>query len=130
MNELFSKYKDKPELETIHVRRLFEVLQAFGKNPSKKDCQQRIGQLSSDQLTFKEFKQIINEPWASANNDRNNLRKALQEFDQNNDGFIDIKQFRIAMRTLGEPLSEKETDGLIQLGLNKNTNEKIEIECK
>jgi Ca2+-binding EF-hand superfamily protein len=129
MNELFSKYKDNSELETIHVRRLLEALQAFGKNPSQKDCQHRIIQLQSDQLTFEDFKQLINEPWVSTNNDRNSLRKALQEFDQSKEGFIDIEQFRIAMRTLGEPLSDKEVDGLIQLGLNDGY-QKIEIECK
>jgi Ca2+-binding EF-hand superfamily protein len=80
-------------------------------------------------LTFEDFKQLINEPWVSVNNDRNSLRKALQEFDQSKKGFIDIEQFRIAMRTLGEPLSDKEVDGLIQLGLNDGY-QKIEIECK
>jgi hypothetical protein len=33
------------------------------------------------------------------------------------------------MGTLGEPLSDEEIDGLIQLGLN-DQHEKIEIECK
>jgi Ca2+-binding EF-hand superfamily protein len=129
MNELFSKYKDNPELETIHVRHLLEVLQALGKNPSQKDCQRRIDELQSDELTFEDFKQLINEPWTSMNNNRNSLRKALQEFDQSKEGFIDIEQFRIAMGTLGEPLSDEEIDGLIQLGLN-DQHEKIEIECK
>jgi len=45
MNELFSKYKDDPELETIHISRLLEVLQAFGKNPSQADCEERIHEL-------------------------------------------------------------------------------------
>jgi hypothetical protein len=48
MNELFSKYKDDPENDTIHVRRLSEVLQAFGKNPSQKDCEQRISELEEN----------------------------------------------------------------------------------
>lgn len=48
MNELFSKYKDNPELDTIHIDRLLEVLQACGKNPSKKDCQRRINELESE----------------------------------------------------------------------------------
>ena len=119
-------------METIHVGRLFEVLQAFGRNPSKKDCQRRIDQLESDErfeLTFEQFKTLIAESWTSVNNDRTALRKALEKFDQSKDGFIDIEQFRIAMRTLGEPLSDDEIDGLIELGLNTE-HRKIEIECK
>lgn len=130
--ELFSKYKDDPELNTIHVNRLLEVLQAFGKNPSQKDCQQRINELELDEkfeLTLEDLKQLIDEPWTSVNNDRNILRKALQNFDQSKDGFIDIEHFRIGMRTLGESLLDDEIDELIQLGLN-DEHQKIDIECK
>lgn len=48
MNEIFSKYKDSSEVDTIHINRLLEVLQACGKNPSQKDCQKRINQLEAD----------------------------------------------------------------------------------
>jgi len=78
---------------------------------------------------LEDFKELINEPWTSTNNDRNILRKSLEKFDHSKQGFIDIEQFRIAMRTLGEPLSDEEIDGLIQLGLN-DEHKKIDIECK
>jgi calmodulin len=81
------------------------------------------------ELTFEDFKQIIDESWTSVNNDRNILRKAFENFDHSKEGYIDIEQFRIAMRTLGEPLSDDEIDGLIQLGLN-DEHRKIDIECK
>ena len=45
MNELFSKYKDSPELHTVHVNRLLELLQAFGRNPSETECNARINEL-------------------------------------------------------------------------------------
>jgi calmodulin len=132
MYDLFSKYKDNSELDTVHVSRLLELLQAFGKNPSQADCQRRIDELESDEkfeLTFEDFLQLIDESWTSVNNDRTTLRNALEKFDHSKEGFIDIEQFRIAMRTLGEPLSDDEIDGLIQLGLN-DEHRKIDIECK
>ena len=52
MNELFSRYKDNPEVETIHINRLLEVLQAFGRNPSQIDCQRRIDELEADGKKF------------------------------------------------------------------------------
>ncbi len=81
------------------------------------------------ELTLEDFKQLLEESWTSVNNDRYALRKALEKFDHSNEGFIDIEQFRIAMRTLGEPLSDDEIDGLIQIGLN-DEHRKIDIECK
>jgi Ca2+-binding EF-hand superfamily protein len=59
MNELFSKYKDSPELDTIHINRLLEVLQAFGKNPSQSDCEKRINELEADGKNSNNKKQIL-----------------------------------------------------------------------
>jgi calmodulin len=81
------------------------------------------------ELTLEDFKQLLEESWTSVNNDRYALRKALEKFDHSKEGFIDIEQFRIAMRTLGEPLSDDEIDGIIQIGLN-DEHRKIDIECK
>ncbi|CAF1261932.1 unnamed protein product [Adineta steineri] len=130
MNELFSRYKDESDLDTIHINRLLEVLQAFGRNPSQSDCDKRIHELEDDEkfeLTFKDFLQILEESWTLINNDRNILRKAFAKFDLSNEGSIDIEQFRTIMRTLGEPLSDDEIDELVQLGLN-DKHKKIDIE--
>lgn len=54
--QLFSKYKDSPELDTIHINRLLEVLQAFGKNPSQTDCERRINELEGDGKNFNHLK--------------------------------------------------------------------------
>ncbi|CAF3620427.1 unnamed protein product, partial [Rotaria sp. Silwood2] len=123
-NGLFSKFKDNPELDTIHANRLLEVLQTFGKNPSQMDCNRRIQALEED-----DFIEILEEPWTSVNNDRNTLHKALAKFDHTKEGYIDIEKFREIMRTLGEPLSDDDIDDLIQLGLN-DEEIKINIDCK
>jgi calmodulin len=81
------------------------------------------------ELTFEDLLQILEEQWTVINNDRNILRNALKKFDHSNEGYIDIEHFRTVMRTLGEPLSDDEIDGLIQLGLN-DEHKKIDIECK
>ncbi|CAF1188664.1 unnamed protein product [Rotaria sordida] len=130
MNELFSKFKDNPELDTIHVNRLLEVLQVFGRNPSQIDCNRRIRELEEDEkfeLTFEDFIEILDEPWTTINNDRNTLHKALARFDHTKEGLIDIEKFRETMRTFGEPLADDEIDDLIQLGLN-DEEKKIDIE--
>ncbi len=73
--------------------------------------------------------QLLDEPWAVVNNDRESLRQALEKFDYTNEGYIDIEQFRTVMTTLGEPLSDEELHALIQLALNEDQT-KINIERK
>lgn len=48
MNELFSRYKDHANRQTVHLNRLLEVLQAFGRNPSGADCRRRMHELGED----------------------------------------------------------------------------------
>lgn len=47
LNELFSRFKDDPDADFINVNRLTEVLQAFGRNPSLKDSEERIIELET-----------------------------------------------------------------------------------
>ncbi len=44
-NEIFSRFKDDPDVDFINVNRLTEVLQAFGRNPSLRDSEERINDL-------------------------------------------------------------------------------------
>ncbi|UJR31910.1 hypothetical protein I4U23_019384 [Adineta vaga] len=130
MLEIFSKFKDDPYADCIRVSRLTEVIQAFGRNPSMKDAKERIEELEEIgkfELTLDDVLQILDEPWTLINNDYEGLRQALQRFDFNHEGSIDIEYFRKAMSTLGEPLMKKELDELIRLGLNKD-QKKIDID--
>ncbi len=45
MNEIFSKFKDDPDDDFIHVDRLTEAMRAFGRNPSLRDSEERINEL-------------------------------------------------------------------------------------
>ncbi len=44
-NEIFSRFKDDQDVDFINVNRLTEVLQAFGRNPSLRDSEDRINEL-------------------------------------------------------------------------------------
>jgi Ca2+-binding EF-hand superfamily protein len=44
LNEIFSKFKDYPDQDFIHVDRLTEVMRAFGRNPSLRDSEERINE--------------------------------------------------------------------------------------
>ncbi|CAF1104507.1 unnamed protein product [Rotaria magnacalcarata] len=129
MNELFSKFKDNSELDTVHTNRLLQVLQVFGKNPSQMECNKRVEALKGNEifeLTLEDFIKILDEPWTSINNNRNIIHKAFDKFDHEKDGYIDIEKFREIMRTLGEPLSDEEIDDFIQLGVNEQ-HKKLDI---
>ncbi len=80
-------------------------------------------------MTLDDIFQILDEPWTAVNNDREALRRAFEKFDHTQEGYIDIDHFRTVMSTLGEPLSDEELDGLIQMGLNEDQT-KISIDCK
>ncbi|CAF1320392.1 unnamed protein product [Rotaria magnacalcarata] len=121
LNDLFSRFKDDSANDYINVNRLTEVLQAFGRNPSLRDSEQRMNELEAGgkfELTLDDVLQIIDEPWTAVNNDRDGLRQALEKFDTTHEGYIEIEKFRTMMTTIGEPLSDDELDDLIQLGLN------------
>ncbi|CAF2116754.1 unnamed protein product [Rotaria magnacalcarata] len=121
LNDLFSRFKDDSANDYINVNRLTEVLQAFGRNPSLRDSEQRMNELEAAgkfELTLDDVLQIIDEPWTAVNNDRDGLRQALEKFDTTHEGYIEIEKFRTMMTTIGEPLSDDELDDLIQLGLN------------
>jgi len=45
LNEIFSRFKDDPDVDFINVNRLTEVLQAFGRNPSLRDSEERMNEL-------------------------------------------------------------------------------------
>jgi hypothetical protein len=45
LNEIFSRFKDDPEADFININSLTSVLQAFGRNPSLRDSEQRIIEL-------------------------------------------------------------------------------------
>lgn len=81
------------------------------------------------ELTFEDFLEILDEPWTSIANDRQELEKAFDRFNHTKDGFIDIEYFRKIMHTLGEPLLDDEIDDIIQLGLN-DEHRKIDIQRK
>ena len=74
--------------------------------------------------------QILDEQWTAANSDRDVLRQAFAKFDETQEGYIDIEQFRTVMSTLGEPLTDEELEEFIQLGLSEDQTTKINIECK
>ncbi|CAF3310920.1 unnamed protein product [Rotaria socialis] len=121
LNDLFSRFKDDSANDYINVNRLTEVLQAFGRNPSLRDSEQRMNELEAAgkfELTLDDVLQLIDEPWTVVNNDRDGLREALEKFDTTHEGYIEIEKFRTLMATIGEPLSDDELDDLIQLGLN------------
>ncbi len=45
MNDIFSRFKDDLDVDFINVNRLTEVLQAFGRNPSLRDSEERMNEL-------------------------------------------------------------------------------------
>ena len=47
LNEIFSKFKDDPHEDCVRVKRLTEVIQALGRNPSMKDAEERIDELEA-----------------------------------------------------------------------------------
>lgn len=49
------------------------------------------------------------------------VRMAFRVFDQNGDGFIDVKELQNAMKNLGEPLTDKElTDMMKEADMDKD----------
>lgn len=94
------------------------VMRSLGHNPTEDELQEMINEVDINRNGTLEFSEFIS--MMSRHNLEDSLgisdsvmREAFKQFDVDGNGVITADELRIAMTTLGEPLSKEDVDEMI-----------------
>jgi len=105
---------DKDGDGKITGEELGTVMRALGQNPTQaeiKDIVKEIG--GNGTVEFPEFLSMMQRRMKSTDNEEQ-IREAFKVFDKNGNGFVEIKELRHVLTTLGEKLTPEEVDGVLK----------------
>lgn len=117
------------ENKKISSENCIKLVQLLGHNPSKKQANDALKACEiehGDEVDLELAKAFV---WSVLNEIQigDDLRAAFDKFDKDKNGYLDQKEFRIAMGTLGESLTLEELDKLMEL-FDVNKDGKIQYE--
>ena len=113
--EAFSLF-DKDGDGTITTLELGTVMRSLGQNPTDAELQDMINEVDVDgngTIDFKEFLSMMAKKFKDTDSEEE-IRQAFQVFDKDGNGTISAKELKAVMESLGEKLSDKEVDAMIQ----------------
>lgn len=113
--EAFNLY-DKDGDGTITILELGSIMRSLGHTPSDAELQDLINEIDNDKngiIDFSEFVMMMSKK-ASHVNSESELIEAFKVFDKDGNGFITSQELRHVMTNLGEKITEKEADEMIQ----------------
>ncbi|GAW06925.1 calmodulin [Lentinula edodes] len=115
LTEAFSLF-DKDGDGTITTLELGTVMRSLGQNPTDAELQDMINEVDVDgngTIDFKEFLSMMAKKFKDTDSEEE-IRQAFQVFDKDGNGTISAKELKAVMESLGEKLSDKEVDAMIQ----------------
>lgn len=106
---------DKNGDDKISTTELGAVLSKFGQDPSDDKIQEMITEYDTDgngTIEFKEFLDIMAKKMNETHSD-DEIREAFRLFDKDSNGYITGDELKEIMAVLGEDLSDKEVEDMI-----------------
>ncbi|XP_063954890.1 calmodulin-A-like [Lytechinus pictus] len=114
--EAFNSF-DRNNDGVISVDEFGDVIRSLGHKHSKKDIEeaiQRFDENKNGTIEFDEFIKMVGLlPTSDKEQDQEELKKAFQLFDKDGNGYISAAELKLAMTTLGEPLTDDEVAEMI-----------------
>eukprot|EP00057_Strongylocentrotus_purpuratus_P032849 XP_789104.4 PREDICTED: calmodulin-A [Strongylocentrotus purpuratus] len=114
--EAFNSF-DRNNDGVISVDEFGDVIRTLGQNPTKKDIEDAVKRFDENKngtIEFNEFIKMIDLiPFNDKDQEQEELRKAFQLFDKDGNGYISAAELKLAMTTLGEPLTDDEVAEMI-----------------
>ncbi|WAR16987.1 CALM-like protein [Mya arenaria] len=107
---------------SISVQELGKAMRFLGMSPTEQEIIDAMSALDTNENGRIEFQELykfmqadmtkLNE--ADFTNNQDTVRSAFRTFDKDGNGYIDEKELRIAMKKLGEALTDKELDDMMK----------------
>merc|ERR1712179_375209 len=113
--EIFSLF-DRDGGGTITSVELGQVMRTFGWNPTEGDLQEMIGEIDQDGngcISFNEFVYLMTKNVHEDGDIEEEIREAFRVFDREGHGFITVPDLAQVLTSLGDKLSEEESQELI-----------------
>lgn len=128
--EIFELF-DRDKNGHISRQELGHVLRALDMDPTQKELDDAVKELDKDGngvIEFHDFKAYMQKMKRQTYDERKNeMMRAFQLIDKNNDKFIDSKELMATLTSLGEPLTEEEVKAMIKVA-DVNKDGKIDYE--
>ena len=99
---------DRDKTGLIGTEDVYSLLKNFGDTTPKKEISENLSQFDNDgdgKLSFDEFVTFLQNSYVTLDEIEAVIR-AFKTFDRNNDGFIDLMEFKFILTKLGHKLSD------------------------
>ncbi|XP_052764532.1 neo-calmodulin-like [Mya arenaria] len=121
IRELFRLF-DTNNDRSISVQELGKAMRFLGMSPTQQQITDAMSALDTNgngRIEFQEFYTFMQAEMTKLNeadfiNNQDIVRSAFRTFDKDGNGYIDEKELRIAMKKLGEALTDKELDDMMK----------------
>ncbi|XP_052764533.1 neo-calmodulin-like isoform X6 [Mya arenaria] len=121
IRELFRLF-DTNNDRSISVQELGKAMRFLGMSPTQQEIADAMRALDTNRngrIEFKEFHALMQAEMAKLNesditNNQETVRSAFRLFDKDGNGYIDQKELRVAMKKLGEALTDKELEDMMK----------------
>ncbi|XP_052762548.1 neo-calmodulin-like [Mya arenaria] len=121
IRELFRLF-DTNNDRSISLQELGKAMRFLGMSPSEQEITDAMSALDTNEngrIEFQEFFKFMQAEMTKLNeadftNNQDTVRSAFRTFDKDGNGYIDEKELRIAMKKLGEALTDKELDDMMK----------------
>ncbi|XP_022332297.2 neo-calmodulin-like [Crassostrea virginica] len=121
---------DKDKSGHIDAAELGNSLRVFGLNPTMKEIYDMINEVDKNgngTIEFDEFLAFLKRSYRKPDEIKLDLKKAFRILDINGDGFITREELQKVLTKMGETLTEKEVDEMMEKA-DKNGDGKIDYE--
>jgi len=114
--EAFDEF-DKDGSGSISTKELLHVMRSIGQNPTEDEINELV--MESDMngdgtLQLNEFIEMMKKK-SSESDQTEELRMAFHMFDRNKDGYVDAKELKSLLTTMGERLTQEELEEFMRL---------------
>lgn len=116
LQEAFNEF-DKDGSGTITTKELLPVLRSIGQNPSEDEILSLVIEYDVNgdgTIDFDEFVEMMTKQNLENVDQTAEIKEAFKMFDRDGNGYIDMKELRMVITRIGQPLTSEDADELMQ----------------
>lgn len=116
LKEAFDEF-DKDGSGTITTKELLPVLRSIGQNPSEDEILSLVIEYDVNgdgTIDFDEFIEMMIKHTLETVDQTAEIKEAFKMFDRDGNGYIDMKELRMVITRIGQPLSPADADELMR----------------